>query len=206
MPTLAGQLTLLEDYDSLPGGTYPLQLLGEQSGRFFGSRRLNERLCPIERSSMQADLMVVDTGYSGDGFGVVLDLHGLGTVKSWYAQIGYDYRDGKLSIFCQAFSYSSGAPRYWNLVRETGWNEWHTFRVEVVPTDEGWQYAFRFLVDGEEVGYYQPPDKWDGNNQYKVIQLRVALGGKVDSDHRCQVLVDNYYGDISCYNPALPLP
>lgn len=154
---------------------------------------------PIEISGFQVDLLVVDTGYAGPWYSVHLDLHGLGTLRSWYAQIGYHSEDGQLGVHCQAYSYSNRqAGRFWqNIERPVGFDQWHTFRIEVVPTNEGWQYAFRYLLDGEDVCYYQPPDRWDGDNSYNVLErgVEIWVDGYVPSQSpSIRVLLDNHYG------------
>ncbi|MFQ5902721.1 MAG: hypothetical protein ACE5JO_03435 [Candidatus Binatia bacterium] len=154
---------------------------------------------PIEMSSFQVDLLVADTGYAGPWYSVQLQLNGLGTVRSWYAQIGYHSEDGHLRAHCQAYSYSTPkAGHFWqNIERPVGFDEWHTFKIEVVPTGEGWQYAFRYLLDGEDVCYYQPPDRWDGDNSHHVFQrgVEIWVDGYVPSESpTIRVLLDNHYG------------
>lgn len=190
----------------MPDGRLALQFLGGLSGWGFSYRNQISQPCPIEYSSMQADVLVMDTGYAGDSFAVFLDLHGVGTVASWYAHIGYLYRHGALSMFCHAFSHNSSTPRYWNEIGRTGWSDWHTFGIEVVPTDEGWHFAFRFLVDGAEVGYYQPPSKWDGDNRYRLQSHSVSIEGRADFDHPIEAFVDNFLGDSRCYQPVSGSP
>lgn len=150
-------------------------------------------------STFQADLLVADTGYAGPWYSAQLHLHGLGTARSWYAQMGYHNKDGHLGVHCHAYSFSRPeAGHFWqNIERPVRFDERHTFKIEVVPTEEGWQYAFRYLLDGEDVCYYQPPDQWDGDNSYHVLQRGVEIW--VDGDVPSQsppirVLLDNHYG------------
>lgn len=155
--------------------------------------------CPIEISASQVDLLVVDTGYAGPWYSVHLHLGGMGTARSGYAQMGYHGEDGGLGVHCQAYSFSRpDAGHFWqNVERPVGFDQWHTFKIEVIPTNEGWQYAFRYLLDGEEVCYYQPPDRWDGDNGYNVRQRGsgIWVDGYVPWESPpIRVLLDNHYG------------
>ena len=130
----------------------------------------------ISLASFQADLAVSNTGYNGPSYATHLDLHGIGTVQSWYAQIGYTFSNGDLNVYCQAFSYNSDTPRFWKEIPASiGFDEWHTFKIEVVETEVDWHYAFRYWYDGKQLCYFQPPDKWDGDNRYRVIFQDVEI-------------------------------
>jgi|GEM_PF-2921973 len=193
--TPALKWALLQDFSGQPGGVRTIEVLPRGTTTFVGLGLG----CPIEISSFQVDLQVIDTGYAGPWYSVNLRLPGLGTTRSWHAQIGYHSEDGHLGVHCQAYSYSNRlAGRFWqDIERPVEFGEWHTFKIEVVPTGEGWQYAFRYLLDGEDVCYYQPPDRWDGDNRYEVHRrgVQIWVDGDVPSESpSIRVLLDNHYG------------
>jgi hypothetical protein len=74
-----------------------------------------------------------------------------------------------------------------------------------VQSGEGWGYAFRFLLDGQEVCFYQPPDYWDGDNRYDVIWrgVEVHVDGVNEGQQGIEVQVDNYeaYHSPACIPP-----
>jgi hypothetical protein len=152
-------------------------------------------------SSFQVDLLVSDAGYDASDYDVIVDLHGMGTVRSWYAQIGYLFSNKRLTVFCQGYSYSSDAPRFWQEVdRQVQFDEWHTFKIEVFPTSIGWHYKFFYFMDGENICEYQPPDKWDGDNRYRVIFQDIEVKPSQDnlfSNYPIRAKVKNYYSFIA---------
>jgi len=186
---------LLQDFSTQPNGVRTVEVLPRGNSTFVGIGSGG----PIDMSSSQVDLLVTDTGYAGPWYSVQLQLNGVGTTRSWYAQIGYHSADGHLRVHCQAYSYSSpDTGLFWrNIERPVRFDEWHTFKIEVLPTAEGWQYAFRYLLDGEDVCHYQPPDRWDGDNSYDVLQRGIEIwvdGDVPPQSPPIQVLLDNHYG------------
>jgi len=191
----ASRWALLQDFSDQPNAVRTIEVLPRGTTTFVGLGSGG----PIEMSAFQVDLLVADTGYAGPWYSVQLHLHGLGTARSWYAQIGYHSEDGHLGVHCHAYSYSRpDEGHFWqNIERSVGLDQWHTFKIEVVPTGQGWQYAFRYLLDGEDVCYYQPPDRWDGDNSYNVLQrgVEIWVDGYVPSQSPpIRVLLDNHYG------------
>lgn len=160
--------------------------------------RFQDSACPLRIAGFSLDMMVEPTEANSD-FGAQLDLHGLGSVRSWYAQMGYHFQNGQLNYYCQAYSYSSVAPRYWRSVGPAQFDTWTNFEIEVVPVEDDWGYAFRYLIDGDEVCYYQPPSDWDGNNLKLVIWRAAAvwLPEPNPGTEPIRVLADNYEGFVS---------
>ena len=186
-------------------GVWTIDVSGLKQNLYFWNgfgntgRPRKERM--LITSSFQADLLVADTDYKGPSYTVVFDLHGFGTVRSWYAQILYVYSDGQLDPVCQAFSYSSDTPRFWKDVsKPIRFDEWHTFKIEVIERNIGWHYGFKYFLDGQEVCQYDPPDKWDGDDRYSVIFQDVEINrDKVSapSQEAIRVMVRNYYSFIT---------
>ena len=186
--------TLLDDFSERANGNY--NYLIEPGGYSKGVRKFYHSACPMEIAGFSLDLLVESTGKTGP-FSAYLDLHGLGTVRSWYAQIGYHYDGNKLNHFCQAFSYNSDSARFWKKVGAADYDAWTNFEIEVVPIEEDWQYAFRYLINGEEVCYYQPPASWDGDNRYLVSWRGFDLwvpDQKNSGSDAISIIADNYYG------------
>jgi len=182
--------TLVENWDHLPTGVYTLESPGQSDALL----PRYEVWLPIEFQDGQIDLLVEEAGYDGY-WAAHLDLHGHGTHRSWYAQMGYQGEGPSFGVYCQARSYSSPERFGQQLDMAVGLNEWHTFRIEVVPTEIGWQYAFRYSLDGREVCYYQPPDRWDGDNSYEMSWRKVEIWTReiVRADSPIRILIDNWY-------------
>lgn len=186
---------LLQDFSTQPNGVMTVEILPRGTATFVGLGSGG----PIEMSTLQVDLLVIDTGYARPWYSVDLQMSGLGTDRSWFVEMGYHGEDGHLGVHCHAYSYSRpDTGDFWQEVeRPVGFQEWHTFKIEVVPTGKGWQYAFRYLLDGEDVCYYQPPDRWDGDNSYNVLQRGVEIwvdGCVPPQSPSIRVLVDDLYG------------
>lgn len=132
-------------------------------------------------------------------FAAHLDMHGWGSERSWYAQIGYTYDQNELHYYCQAYSYNSNAPRFIQILPQiASFDTWTTFEIRVVKTDVDWKYAFRYFLNGKEVCYYQPVDLWDGFNKYWGSQRRLEVHINTDDqlntgEDSIIVLADNFY-------------
>ncbi len=187
---------VIDDFSDYPNGVYEIEV---SVGEGPESKHFSDSDCPLDIASYSLDMLIEGTG-QGRPFGAHLDLHGLGTIRSWYAQIGYIYSPQTgLSYYCQAFSYNSDAERYQRSIGQSAFDSWTNFAIEVVPIDEDWNYAFRFLIDGVQVCSYQPPPAWDGDNRYDVIWRGVEVYPYDENDGQepIRVLVDNYEGFVS---------
>ena len=194
IPTATPAWKLIDDFSERAQGNY-IYLI-EPGGYSKGVRKFYPWSCPMEIAGFSLDMLVESTGKTGP-FTALLDLHGLGTVRSWYAQIGYHFDENQLNYFCQAFSYNSDAPRFWETVGLANYDTWTNFEIEVVPIEENWQYAFRYLINGEEVCYYEPTANWDGDNRYLVSWRGFDVwvpDQKNSGSAAISIIADNYYG------------
>lgn len=196
--------TLIEDFSDLLGGAQEVEIPMHEPKQ---NVHFPDSACPIDIAGYSLDVLVEDTGAKLD-FAAHLDLHGIGKVASWYAQIGYTYTPpARLEYYCQAYSTSSDAERYWRSLGQAPFDTWTKFEIDVVPIEGDWNYAFRYLINGEQVCYFQPPDEWDGNNRYEVIWrgLEVWLRDFNPDPIPIRVQMDNYEGYVSpaCGPPVL---
>jgi len=189
--TQTPEFVIRNDFSDEPDGVLSFEIsegVGTRSYAFQHSAAY-----PIAYASFSADMAVSRIGATSD-FDAHLDLHGMGTVRSWYAQIGYHYAYGQLSYSCNAYSYSSDTPRYWQDAGPAPYNQMNTFMIEVVPTDEGWGYAFRFLINGVERCRFDPPDRWDGDNRREIHMqaVEIYLNGSNEGPGTIFYTIDNY--------------
>lgn len=188
--------TLIEDYSELPDGVRHIEVEMHDSKQNI---YFPDSACPLDIAGYSLDVLVENTGATQD-FSAQLDLHGVGTRRSWYAQLGYMYTPpNQLQYYCQAYSYNSETDRFWRTLGRARFDEWTNFKIEVVPVDGDWHYAFRYLIDGAEVCYFRPPDEWDGDNRYQVIWrgLEVWLREFNPDPIPIRVQLDNYEGYVS---------
>ena len=192
-PTPSPEWTMLDDFDTHPGGVY--EMLVAQGGN-GDAIQFSNSACPLEIAGYSVDLAVEEAPRM-QPFSAHLGLHGIGTRRSWYAQIGYQYSPQTgLTYFCQAYSYSSSAERYWESLGPAPLGSMNTLGIEVIPIEAGWGYAFRFLLNGQAVCYFQPPDLWDGDNRYDVMWrgVELYLDGANNADEPIIIQLDNYEG------------
>jgi len=100
--TAAPRWALLQDFSTQPSGVMTMEVLPRCTATFVGLGADSQ----IEIGTFQVDLLVVDTGYTGPWYSVDLQLNGLGTGRSWYAEMGYQSEDGHLGVHCHAYSLS----------------------------------------------------------------------------------------------------
>ena len=193
--TATPQWSMIDEFSDRSEGVFRMYVPVGSSSR---AKQFDNSDCPLSMASYNLDMVVEQTS-QGDSFSAHLDLHGIGTVRSWYAQIGYYSPSSGLMYFCQAYSYSSGAERYWKSLGPASQGQWTNFGIEVRESGEGWGYAFRYILDGEEVCFYQPPDQWDGDNSYDVLWrgAEVYVDDRNQGEQGIEVLLDKYEGFTS---------